>query len=200
MMARIALCDASGPLTDLLQKLSGDNGGAWLQNLNRMLRTVAFPIWKTIALGTGLKTADEFRGALNSNGFRIDGWGNDILGRPAFKASKTEIQVDLVNVSVAELGFKDGATRADIYKQALELGLELCPNEVGPQLRLQYKDQPKGEWLLIAMEPIIDSDGDLVVFYVGHNDYVPWLNGNNGNPDNFWRCNSRWVFARRKPA
>ena len=37
-MARIALCDASGPLTDLLQRLSGEDGTAWLRNLNKMLR------------------------------------------------------------------------------------------------------------------------------------------------------------------
>ena len=153
-------------------------------------------IWKTITLGTGLKTADEFRKALENNGFRISNWGNDILGKPAFKAATEKTEVDLVNISVAELGFKDGATRKDIYERAISLGLELCPNEVGPQLRLQYKDQPNGEWLRIAMEPITDSDGYLRVFLVVHDDDGLWLDGYYGRPDNFWDGHYHFVFVR----
>lgn len=45
---------------------------------------------------------------------------------------------------------------------------------------------------------ITDSDGDLNVFNVERNDDgKQWLNGNNGNPDNFWNGNNRWVFLRR---
>ena len=38
MNTRIVLCDARGPLTDLLEKLSGEEGESWLRALNRMLR------------------------------------------------------------------------------------------------------------------------------------------------------------------
>lgn len=38
MSTRIALCDASGPLTDLLQKLSGEDGEQWLNDLNKFNR------------------------------------------------------------------------------------------------------------------------------------------------------------------
>lgn len=38
MSTQLALCNASGPLTDLLQKLSGQNGRKWLRALNQMLR------------------------------------------------------------------------------------------------------------------------------------------------------------------
>ena len=87
----------------------------------------------------------------------------------------------------------------DTYARAKELGLELCPNEVGPQLRLQYKDQPKGEFLLIAMEPIIGVGGDLSVFDVEHrNDDRLWLNANLGHPGLAWGGIDRWVFLRRK--
>jgi hypothetical protein len=34
----LALCDARGPLTDLIQKLSGDNGVVWLKRLKMFLR------------------------------------------------------------------------------------------------------------------------------------------------------------------
>ena len=83
-----------------------------------------------------------------------------------------------------------------LIARAKELGLELCPAEVGPQLRLQYKDQPNGEWILIAMEPITDSDGDLLVFRVKCLVSELWLNSYDGNPDAFWNPDSQWVFVR----
>ncbi len=157
----------------------------------------SFNVWKTIKLGTH-KNADEFRKALKKDGFKIGDWGNDILGKPAFTVSSAEEEIQLANVSVADLGFKDGANYGDICSKAKELGLELCPNEVGPQLRLQYKDQPKGEYLRIAMEPITDSDGDLNIFRVGHGDDGLWLNGRNGYSDYFWYALDRFVFRLRK--
>ena len=157
----------------------------------------SFNVWKTIKLGT-LKNADEFRKALKKNGFRIGDWANDILGKPAFTISSTEEEIQLANVSVADLGFKNGATYGSICAKAKELGLELCPNEVVPQLRLQYKDQPKGEYLRIAMEPITDSDGDLNIFDVVHDDVDWWLNSNDGSSDHFWNARSRFVFRLRK--
>ena len=147
--------DALGPLQDLIRQLrSGARTKTQLVDFNegrnpfvKKLGGLIFPVWKTIKLGTGLKTADDFRQALKASGFEIGNWANDILGKPAFTAAAKETEVELVRVSVAERGFKNGATRKDIYQRAQELGLELCPNEVGPQLRLQYKDQPYNEWL-----------------------------------------------------
>jgi len=154
-----------------------------------------FSIWKTIKLGTGFKTVDDFRKALKANGHRIGDWGNDILGKPAFTMADKETEIDLVVVSNADLGFKEGAYLKDTYKRALELGLVLCPNEVGPQLRLQYTDQPMNEWLLVAMEPIKVSDGALLVFYVVRNDGGSWLHGHNGHPGNRRYAGNRFVFA-----
>ncbi len=156
-----------------------------------------FPVWRSIKIGTGLKTADDFRRALTSAGFRIGTWANDILGKPAFTAAAAESTLDLVVASVAELGFRNGATTADIYARAKSFGLELCPAEVGPQLRLQYADQPYGEWLRIAMEPISDSVGYPSIFDVVHDDYGRWLSGYFGYPGNFWHGHYRFVFVRR---
>ncbi len=198
--------DALGPLQDLIRQLrSGARTKTQLVDFNegrnpfvRKLGGLIFPVWKTIKLGTGLKTADDFRQALKASGFEIGNWANDILGKPAFTAAAKETEVELVRVSVAELGFKNGATRQDIYQRAQELGLELCPNEVGPQLRLQYKDQPYNEWLRIAMESIAGSGGGLVVFGVGRVDGDQWLGGGCGTPDCFWCGGGQWVFVRRK--
>ena len=154
--------------------------------------------WKTIKLGT-FKNVDEIREALKAGGYSIGDWANEILDKPTFKISETEQDVELVNVSVEGLGFKDGARYADICKRALELGLDLCPAEVGPQLRLQFKDQPKGAFVVVAMEAIADSDGYLFVFRVRRfDDGERYLGADDGDAGSVWRAYYHFVFLRRK--
>jgi hypothetical protein len=156
------------------------------------------PAWKTIKLGTGLKTSKDFINAIEKAGGKVSDWARNILGRKAFTASAEPMELDLVVVSVAELGFPGGATLKDIYAKAKTFGLELCPCEVGPQLRPQYMDQPNGEWLLVAMEPITASDGGPDVFSVAHGGFGRWLSTNSGYPGYVWSGSRRWVFVRRK--
>ncbi|MBI5152889.1 MAG: hypothetical protein HZA36_00275 [Parcubacteria group bacterium] len=61
-----------------------------------------------------------------------------------------------------------------------------------------YTDQPNGEWLRIAMEPITDSSGDLCIFKVGQYDDDPWLFWDYGYPEGFWYGDGCFVFVRRK--
>ncbi|MFZ2303694.1 MAG: hypothetical protein WAV98_02820 [Minisyncoccia bacterium] len=192
-----------------MPEMSADVMQGWIQNpkalkkaltiLSPLETTSRFEVWKTIRLGTSLKTADDFRAAIKIAGMYIGDWGNDILSKPVFTASTEETEIDLVVVSNADLGFRDGAELKDTYARALELGLDLCPNEVGPQLRLQYTDQPIGEWLLIAMEPIVDSDGNRILFHVERRDGgSQYLYGSHGDPVNVWHADARFVFRRRK--
>lgn len=163
-----------------------------------------FFVWKTIKLGIGLRTADDFRRVLENHDFQIGDETYDILGKPAFRVASEEAEVDLVVVTVSELGFKRntyrGAYRKDIYKRALEFGLELCPPEVGPQLRLQYKDQPMGERLHIGMVPIRRSRDDPRVFSVERLLLAGSmkLDSFNGSRNQFWDSSCRWVFVRGK--
>lgn len=153
-----------------------------------------FETFKAIKLGT-YGDASKFRKALEKAGIQIGSWGSDILNKVTVGPRES---IELVRVTVAELGFAKGATRQEIYQRAFDLGLSLCPAEVGPQLRLQYKDQPMGEWLLIGMEPIADSDGYPLVFLVERGRYGLWLSGRYGLADGFWNPDGVWVFARRK--
>lgn len=160
-----------------------------------MITTQEISVWKTIKLGTGLKTADEFRKAIADNDLRLGDWGSNILGKPEFTAATEPSEVNLVRMSVKDLGFKGNARFAEICARGKELGLELCPSEVGPQLRLQYLDQPKNEWLIIAMEAIRDSQGLLDAFGVGHVDEGRWLNACYGHPDSTWNPDYQFVFV-----
>ena len=154
------------------------------------------PSWMTIQLGTH-KSNKDLRKELEKTGHRIGDCGGDILKKIDVATEPTE--VDLIVLSNAELGFPDGCTVAETYEAAQKLGLELCPAEVGPQLRLQYTNQPMDEWLLVAMDPITDSDGVLCVFGVGRDGSGSGLEGSNGRPDGrCWYGDARWGFVRRK--
>lgn len=153
-------------------------------------------IWKTITIGTIPR--EKFTPTLKERGMNVSDWPADMMKQDAFTVVSQEEQIDLVVVSVRDLGF-DKATRYDaICQRAEERGLELCPPEVGPQLRLQYLDQPLGEWLVIAMEAIRDSIGGLSVFCVAHSDDGLWLSRRYGFPGLCWLPDDRFVFRARK--
>jgi hypothetical protein len=163
-----------------------------------------FTTWKTIKLGTGLSSGSYFYSAI-MGAARIGHWADHLLHKPAFwvTVAKSVTEVELVIASVAELGLGGRAPLLDIYSRADELGLDLCPAEVGPQLRLQYRDQSKNERLVIAMEPITDSNGNLGLFVILRNlvfedDDVLCLDANHGHPDSIWYGGDRFVFLRRK--
>ena len=105
--------------------------------------------WKTIQIGNGPKNADEYGKALKDAGFEVNAPDSSL-----FRASSSQ-PVDLVKISSKDLGFPRGAGYKEIYAAAAKLGLHPCPADVGPQLRLVYTDQPAGEVLLIAMEPLL---------------------------------------------
>src|SRR5262249_6227801 len=100
-----------------------------------------FQIWRTITLGT-YKGVDAYRDALDSARMKLGLSADEILGRPAFPYARVKTDVKLAVLSAAELGVEsDEASLADVYKRARQVGLELCPAEVGPQLRLDYRNQ-----------------------------------------------------------
>jgi len=199
-MKKVEVSELRGPLIELMDQIGGQNGRERFDEFKLWLKSVSIvqqlPIWKTVKLGTGPITADNFRRVINNAGQKVGDWANGILDKSVFKVSKTTVSVDLVVLAVAELGFNDGARYDQICARAKELGLELCPNEVGPQLRLQYTDQPVTELIIVAMEPIADSQGHLFVFGVVRNFDGTWLYGYRGNPGYFWRADSRFVFVR----
>jgi hypothetical protein len=182
-----------------LTKYVTPDGKITLENFKKALKP-RWNTWKTIKLGT-LKNVEEIRQALKASGNSIGDWANDILGKPAFTVSETEQDAELVNVSVGELGFKDGARYADICKRANELGLGLCPAEVGPQLRLQFKDQPKSTYVVVTMEAITGSGGDLSVFYVERcGDGDQCLSAIYGYAGCVWDANLRFGIIPKKVA
>jgi len=110
------------------------------------------PVWKTLTLGVGPKSVTELENAIKEKGYGIEGFTEKLLEHPEFKISTEQKDVDLVMLSVEDLGFSKGASFSEIKNRIQEIGLELAPAEVGPQLCLNYVASNEG--LYIGMEPI----------------------------------------------
>jgi len=180
---------------DLFEKTRAFVESGGVTSTGELITLKSFPTWRTITLGTHKDTKALFK-ALENAGVNIGDYARFMMKHSMFSIATTETEINLVKVTVAELGFPNSATRAQIYEAALKQGLFLCPAEVGPQVRLQYLDQPRGDWFRIGMEPIPDSGGDPNVFDVGHDDAGRWLNSNWYRPDNVWDASCAWVFCR----
>jgi hypothetical protein len=153
------------------------------------------PVWKRVTLGA-YKGVNSLRNALDAARVRVGNSADEILGRPGFDFGQVKADVDLVVVSVAELGFPNGARLADIHRRAGELGLELCPAEVAPLLRLAYANQPMGEFLNVAMRPIATYAGELVALSIANAGTGPLLIGGDGRPELVMNRMAKFVFVR----
>jgi hypothetical protein len=154
------------------------------------------PKWKTIVVGT-FANSIALRNALDAVGCGVGGLAAEVLARPAFTVSSHKTDVELLAVSAVELGFNtDSVPLAAIYARARQLGFELAAAEVGPQLRLQYFDQPMGEFLIVGMEPIKTWSGEPVVLNVANGGAGLILIGQDGRDDAEISATSRFLFVR----
>jgi hypothetical protein len=159
----------------------------------------AVPVWRTVTIGT-FANSFALLNALDAAGCSIGSLAEEVLARPAFTVSTTKSDVELFAVSAAELGFQtDTAQLADIYARALQLGFGLAAAEVGPQLRLQFPDQPMGEFL-IGMEPIKTWAGQPFILTVANGGAGLVLVGRDGHAEAEIPVAARFLFVRSNEA
>jgi hypothetical protein len=149
---------------------------------------------KIIKLGT-CRSVDDLKDALRTEGFQIGSFALKAL--PYVAVDGIECEIELYRISVGELGLEDKATRADVRKRGIELGLDLIPAEAGLQLRLQYPNQPFGERLFMAMEPI-DTGEFFEVFCVAHTVHGLSLDTGPASEAFPFSADDEFVFAIRR--
>jgi hypothetical protein len=137
----------------------------------------------TASIGT-YRNAEELRAALNDGGCAT-GDVDDLLSQVVLSPVRKEL--DLMVVTVEDLGLAERVDRKEIYDRARALNLDLCPAEVGPQLWLQHKDRINEPQLYIGMEPLGDK-----IFQVGRYGPSVFLNYWSAN-DVFYSLQS-WAF------
>jgi len=162
-----------------------------------------FPTWKTIDLGRCSSVQGYCEAFKQGYHCSVGGYrAPKIIMASDIVISQNCTRIELVNVSNVDLGLKK-ATRSGVYKRAKMFGLDLCPNEVGFVLRMEYREQPDGEELLIAMKPI-KLDGDADIFTLtnhrppewDHNVYL--LDVVSAHAGLVHEADTRWVFMRHK--
>ena len=148
----------------------------------------------TVKLGR-YKTVDALCAAIKASGEKKD------VSNDAYQVLKNsvmscvEVELDLYEVSNAELGFDRAVPRIETFKRALESGFVLISAEAMALARINVND---GKWRLAGMEPIADSGGglrvlDLDLFSDGD---LFWLSALYDSPGRLWRPDHVWVFAR----
>ncbi|OGH39299.1 MAG: hypothetical protein A3B44_02350 [Candidatus Levybacteria bacterium RIFCSPLOWO2_01_FULL_38_21] len=185
-------------------KSSGDNDiaqgiSAWAQVARaRGRETFSLPegVIRLPDVTIGGVKPGELGKLLTANGHRVSNYAEDLMQKmPTLPDQQT---ISLVRATVSAMGLSGNPTTDQIYKKADELGWNLCPAEVGPHLRLAYKDQPMNEWLNIAMKQISDRYGNPSVFDVGRDVDGLWLGAFWAGPSSRWFPRDQLVFSPRK--
>lgn len=153
----------------------------------------------------GGRTKDELIKELELKGIAMGPYVMPLFENDEFIVLAKSENIELIKLTVEDLGFPPGygATTKMIYEKAEELGLDLCPAEVGPYFRMQYSGggRREGEEVLIAMEPMLIAPPNLVdVFGLDSTDDEeprPQLNGYTARPDMDWPSAQSWVFCLR---
>lgn len=162
-----------------------------------------FSIWKTIKVEGDFGDKSQVREMIKSSGCKMDDTAQKIfnLGSHifAFENYRAGFNIPLVLVSVAELGFPNGANWKMIYDRAKELGLSFCPWVTIPVLCLQYIDQPIDGKLMIAIGPIRSPGGYLYTFSIQHTPDGLYLMGSNYYAPAVFGAKSLFVFSLPEP-
>ena len=160
--------------------------------LAKMFSQTPLKVWKTIKL-VAYQSADQCRQALEKAGCRISDWAKDLLGKIDFTKSVEE-EVKFGKLTVGQLGLTRGGTLRQILARIVELGLAKCEPYDGPNVRVQSLDQPMGEGIFMAMDPITASRGYPHVFVLRRRGDGLWLHAHCYSLDFFFRADICFLF------
>lgn len=165
-------------------------------------------ITRTVKVG-GL-TKGQLIQQLQEQSILLNELGVRLFADDRFMTSDTVYSLNTVELTVEDLGFPEGATLPQIYKEANEVGLGLCPLELGPHLRLAFLDQPEGNTgnisqqnqapsgsITIASEIISEDDHFPKGFYLRKIDGVLWLRGYIADDLHIWNPQDHFIFCEK---
>ncbi|WP_150114068.1 hypothetical protein [Vibrio sinaloensis] len=152
-----------------------------------------YQTWK-VELGTHSK--DELLFELSRNKINLNAYAVMLFMSQKFEISNERQTVELVKVSVRELGYSGGALFVDILDSAKGQNLMSCGLELALYLRLQYLSQPDGPLLTVASVPPFSDEMYPKGFYLSSNSTGLWLRGYRATEDVLWAPDSEFVFVK----
>jgi hypothetical protein len=166
-------------------------------------------ITRTVEVG-GL-TKSQLIQKLQQYSILMNEYAERLFADDKFTTSDTKYSLQTIEITVGDLGLHDGAATDQIFKRASELGLELCPLELGPHLRLRYLDQPEGYSgfplqrhqapsgsITIASEILTEDDDFPKGFYLRRINGVLWLRGYRADHLHIWNPDDHFIFCQTK--
>lgn len=103
------------------------------------------------ALTVGGKTARELKRELKDNGIDVGPYVREELMTESFLTLLVPQVIELVEVTIADLGLSEYPTTAEVYEAARSLGLEACPFEATLEYRIAKANLPESEWASMAV-------------------------------------------------
>jgi hypothetical protein len=168
-------------------------------------------IERTVQIGG--QTKAELLDRLAANGVELNEAAKILFASERFIISEKRRSLSTVEVSIRDLGFPQGATFSDICISARRLGFGLCPLEVGPQLRLQFLDQPEGFLgkpvyqhrappgsITVASEILSEHDDFPKGFYLRRINGTLWLRGYRAGLEHTWDAEDCFLFCKVQAA
>jgi|TARA_B100002003_G_C14063893_1_gene512066 hypothetical protein len=98
---------------------------------------------------------------LQKKNYIVNHWIRDIAKRTKTDITSIKFPVELIRVKVSDLGIKNPTTLKEIYNLLEKKELQPIDPLIAINARFHYDEQPKGEWLRMAVpfDSMIDSDG-----------------------------------------
>lgn len=168
----------------------------WMRVWQRKLHKMSDASPTTFSLSVGEMDKARLLQHLQAQAISLNAYAERLFASDAFSTSTQAQTVQLRAVSLLELGMARGGTSAEIWARAATFGLELCPLEVAPHLRLHYRQQPQGAYLTVASATINDDEGSINGFYLRHLEDGLWLRGYHASDDYIWTP-EEWTEANR---
>ncbi len=201
---KILLCEARGPIVDLIEKLSGENADEWLTRLKKCLRQEGdYPIWgklKTSIYSDDTMLLHELDKSKVVVGIKNSDINLILDTRTAIQKVCSENKVagtyNLIGITPSDIGFTNlRPTLMEFYTKAFDMGLDLCPATIGPELRLEYEEST---YLNIAMKPIVMDDGCSFLFILGGQTYKRLISVIPYEKDKKVNLHHKWLFINKK--
>jgi len=160
-------------------------------------------VWRTVAIGLR-DSPEDLLTLLDESKCYLTEKTRDLVTKIKMVQPSTRM-LKLVRVNIVELGLSGRTPYPVICEKALTFGLKLCPQEAGPSLWLQYKDQPEQESIKIASEPIkstFDEQPDdeesrrhMSVFELYNDGNGRWLTNSVGGDVECYGNETTFIFA-----